>query len=350
MKKLIQYVSLLAILSNPTFAQNEWTYNENPELAGWDSTKVMEFNKYIIDSTKVTGLVIVHNGQIVSDYGDIKENSYIASCRKSVLAMLYGKYVESGVIKLNKSIKELKIDDVQGVLPIEQSATIKDIISARSRIYHPEGYPEGMQQFAPERDSVKPGKYWLYSNWDFNVAGFIFEQETNKNIYDQIEEQLAKPLNMEDWDRNLQEKQGDTTISKYLAYPMWFSTRDMARIGLLMLNKSRWNDQQIISENWVEEMITQRTTYKEINNNVPVFKETGVNFGYGYMWWLFKNMEDRKFKNAYAALGAMGQTIAVYPEINVVVAYKTKAAYKRVNTMQVRLDLLKKVVDLYNPA
>ena len=78
------------------------------------------------------------------------------------------------------------------------------------------------------------------------MAGFVFEQETGKNIYDEIEHQLAIPLNMQDWDRSLQKKQGDTTISKYLAYPMWFSTRDMARIGLLMLNRGKWNNEQTL--------------------------------------------------------------------------------------------------------
>lgn len=349
MKKLLLILTVLVTITSSVFAQNEWTYNTNSEASGWDSAALMEFNNYIIDSTKVTGLMIIHNGQILFEYGDIQENSYIASCRKSVLAMLYGKYVENGTIDLNKTIEQLGIDDVEGILPIEQKATIKDLISARSGVYHPEGYSGGMQEFAPKRGSVEPGQYWLYSNWDFNVAGFVFEQETQKNIYNEVEKQLAIPLGMQDWNRSLQVKEGDTTKSKYLAYPMWFSTRDMARIGLLMINKGNWNGQQIISENWIDEMIKQRTTYQEINNNVPVFKDTGVNFGYGYMWWLFEDMHDERFKNAYAALGAMGQAIAVYPEINVVVAYKTKAAYNRVNSGQVRLNLLKKAAELYNP-
>ena len=187
--------------------------------------------------------------------------------------MLYGKYVENGKINLEKTISELGIDDVQGLLPIEKKANIQDLISARSGVYHPEGYPGGMQQFAPERGSVEPGSYWLYSNWDFNVAGYVFEQESGGNIYDEIEKQLAIPLEMQDWDRSVQHKDGDTTISKYLAYPMWFSTRDMARIGLLMLYKGKWNDKQVISESWVDEMIAQRTSFEEINENVPVFKE-----------------------------------------------------------------------------
>ncbi|MBC3758637.1 serine hydrolase [Hyunsoonleella sp. SJ7] len=349
MKNLILLFAVLSTLASSVFAQNEWIYNKNPKSSGWNIKKIKKFNRYIIDSTKVTGLVIVYNGQIIYDYGDIRENSYIASCRKSVLSMLYGKYVENGTIDLNKTLKELKIDDVKGILPIEQKATIRDLISARSGVYHPENYKGGLQQYAPKRGSVKPGTYWLYNNWDFNVAGFVFEQETKKSIYDEVEEQLVRPINMQDWNRNLQGKRGNIALSKYLAYPMWFSTRDMARIGLLMLNKGNWYGQQVIPRHWVDEMLKQRTTHQEINNNVPIFKNKGVNFGYGYMWWLFENMQDKKFKNAYAALGSMGQVIAVYPEINVVVAYKTKAAYRRSNKGKVKYDILKKVAKLYNP-
>lgn len=349
MNRIILIFAAFVTITSSVFAQNEWTYSKNLEATGWDSNSLKEFNKYIIDSTKVTGLMLIHNGKVVFDYGDIKENSYIASCRKSILAMIFGKYVENGTIDLNKTIKQLGINDVEGILPIEHKATIKDLISARSGVYHPEGYGGGMQQFAPKRGSVEPGKYWLYSNWDFNVAGFVFEQETHKNIYDEVEKQLVIPLGMQDWNRSLQVKEGDTTKSKYLAYPMWFSTRDMAKIGQLMLQKGNWNGKQIISGNWVDEMIKQRTTNQEINNNVPVLKDTGVNFGYGYMWWLFEDMYDDRFKNAYVALGAMGQAIAIYPEINVVMAYKTKVAYNRINSFQVRLELLKKVAELYNP-
>lgn len=331
-----------------TFPNEKWSYNENPEKDGWDSQKRIDFRKYLIDSTYLTGLVIIQKGEIVFEYGDIVENSYIASCRKSVLAMLYGMYVENGEINLNKTIEELEIDDVEGILPIEKQATIKDIISARSGVYHPEGYSGGMQEYAPERGSVKPGTHWLYSNWDFNVAGYVFEKETGKNIYDEVERQLAVPLNMQDWNRSLQNKQGDTTKSKYLAYPMWFSTRDMARVGLLMLNRGKWNNEVIISESWVDEMLKQRTTYKELNESVPVFRNSGVNYGYGYMWWLWENMDDKRYKNAYSAKGAMGQNITIFPEMDVVVAFKTKAAYRRRNSGQVRIDILKKAAEIYD--
>lgn len=348
MKRYLYLLIALLLTANLILAQNapgtSWDFHEDPEAIGWNMEALRSYRNYITDSTVVTGLLIMQDGKVVYGYGDVVENSYIASCRKSVLAMLYGEYVESGTIELDKTVKELGIDDVEGILPREQKATIQDLISARSGVYHPEGYPGGMQQFAPERGSVEPGSYWLYSNWDFNVAGYIFEQETGKNIYDEVERQLAIPLQMQDWDRSLQHKQGDTTISKYLAYPMWFSTRDMARIGQLMLNKGNWNGQQLISKDWVDEMIKQRTTQQELNSNVPVFEGTGINYGYGYMWWRFEDMGDPRYKGAYVALGAMGQAIAVFPAINVVVAHKTKAAYRRRNSTLVRAELLKRAV------
>lgn len=334
-------------LFGQTFPDATWEYNIDKTNENWDYKSLKTFRKYIIDSTHITGMMIVHKGKIIFEYGDVEENSYIASCRKSVLSMIYGKYVEDKTIDLNKTIKQLGIDDVDGILPEEEKATVQEIISARSGVYHKEGYPGGMQQYAPKRGSVKHGSYWLYSNWDFNVAGYIFEQETGKNIYDEVEAQLAKPLNMQDWDRSLQQKEGDTTISKYLAYPMWFSTRDMARIGLLMLNKGNWNGTQLISESWVDEMLKERTNYKELNTNVPVFRNSGVDFGYGYMWWLIQNVKDKRFERAYSAKGAMGQNISVFPAMDAVLVFKTKAAYRRRNSGKVRLDIIKKVPTFY---
>lgn len=347
---VISFIGLLFIGSSmfsQTFPGEKWHYNKEVSKDDWQVDQFKDYRKYIIDSTKVTGLVIIHKGEMIFQYGDIVENSYIASCRKSVLAMLYGKYVEDGTIDLNKTINELGIDDVDGLLPEEKKATIQEIISARSGVYHKEGYPGGMQQYAPPRGSVKHGSYWLYSNWDFNVAGYIFETETGKNIYDEVESQLAKPLHMQDWKRELQKKQGDTTISKYLAYPIWFSTRDMARIGLLMLNKGNWNGEQVLSESWVDEMIKERTSHRELNSNVPVYRDSGVDYGYGYMWWLYQNVKDDRYKGAYSAKGAMGQNITVFPAIDVVVAFKTKSDYKRRNSRQVRIDIVNKVPKLY---
>jgi len=318
-------------------------------MIGWDDTERSIFTRYIVDSTNITGLLIIHKGEIVLEYGDIEENSYIASCRKSILAMLFGKYVEKGTIDLDKSLAELDIKDVVEFLPIEKKATIKDIISARSGVYLNGSNGGDFRRYAPKRGAVKPGTHWLYNNWDFNIAGYIFEQETNNNIYDEIESQLAIPLQMEDWNKSLQTKNGNYDISKFPAYHMWFSTRDLARIGLLMLRKGKWNNAQLIPEKWVDEIIKQRTSYAEAQKSVPLLKKDGLDLGYGYMWWLIENTEDYRLKNAYSAQGALGQNITIYPEIETVLVFKTKSDYKRRNSIQTQMNVMKKAVAIYNP-
>jgi len=353
MKKSLSFLILFFLFATNIVAQvfpsQNWSYNEDPESDGWNSKKMKEFNQYIIDSTHITGFLIIHKGQIVFDYGNIEENSYIASCRKSVLSMLFGKYVENGVINLDETLNELGIQDVKEMLPMEKEATIKDLISARSGIYLTGSNGGDFRNFAPTRGTKEPGSYWLYSNYDFNLAGYIFEKETGKNIYDDVEDQLAIPIGMQDWDRSLQQKYEDPTISLFPAYHMWFSTRDMARIGLLMLNRGKWNKKQVISEEWVNEMLKQRTTSEEMIANVPPLKNFVIQYGYGYMWWLFENQTDERLKNAYSALGALGQSISVFPEIDVVIAYKTNSVYGKSNSARITQLLLMNAIKIYDP-
>jgi CubicO group peptidase (beta-lactamase class C family) len=348
MKRIVFVLSILFSI-NSLFAQvfpnADWIYNENYAGNGWSEPKLKEFQQFLKDSTHITGLVIVHKGQIVYDFGDIEENSYIASCRKSVLAMLYGKYVENNQIDLDMSLKELDIDDVAKLSSLEKSTTIRNLISARSGVYLIGSNPGDSRKYAPKRDSKTPGSYWLYSNWDFNLAGHIFEMETGKNIYDEVESQFAIPLKMQDWDRSLQTKYGDATISIFPAYHMWFSTRDLARLGLLMLNNGKWNDDQLISMNWVSEMTSQISTSAEINKNDLSMGKLDTDFGYGYMWWLWENSTDKRLNNAYSAFGAYGQSITIYPEIDVVVAFKTNAKYRKANSMTTVIKILKQAIE-----
>lgn len=73
--------------------------------------------------------------------------------------------------------------------------------------------------------------------------------------------------------------------------------RDMARFGLLYLNRGRWNGVQIVPAWWVEESVTPHTP------------------GYGYLWWL----RDVNGVFVYSAAGRGGQHIFCVPEHELVV-------------------------------
>jgi CubicO group peptidase (beta-lactamase class C family) len=314
--------------TDPTFPGATWETVGREGLAayGWNADELRAASGFLADSSYATGVVVVDRGRIVFTFGDIEELSYLASARKSILSILYGAWVENGVIDLDRTLEDLGIDDIGGLLPIERQAKVRHLITARSGVYHPASNGGDDLASAPPRGSQQPGTYPLYSNWDFNAAGAVFEKLTGRDIYDEVQAQLAIPLGFEDWDRSAQRKSGDLSISVNPAYHMWLSTRDMARVGLLMLNQGSWNGRQVVSREWTREIVRPVTPLGEMN---PIRRRDGY-FGYGYMWWVFDGPKAvGPFEGAYTARGAVGQWITVFPAVNLVVAVKTKSDYGR---------------------
>lgn len=349
---LISSIVLIALFFSACIPKSQTIKDEPPKTLAWEYTQQSEtgFNSeeygqlrnFVVNEMNTTGLVVVRHGKIISAYGDIDELSYLASCRKSILAMMYGKYVKDGTIDLELSMEDLGIDDVGGLLPIEKKARIHHLITARSGVYHPASNGGDNLADAPERGSQTPGEYFLYNNWDFNAAGAIFEKLTGKNIYDEIETQLAIPLGFEDWDRSAQEKSGNSSRSVNLAYHIWLSTRDMAKIGLLMLQEGEWNGKQIIDKDWAKKIVSEVTPLEEMH---PLSYRKGY-FGYGYMWWLYQGERTPKgFEGAYSARGAYGQYITVFPKLDMVVSHKTKSDYGRRTSSNNYQKLLEMIVE-----
>ena len=301
----------------PVFPRATWEKVPNPELAGYRSGALDSLTSYL-KSIPTTGMVVTVHGRVLYSYGDLVEQSYLASARKSVLSMLYGNYVTQGRIKLDATLADLGLDDRPPLTPEEKQAKVKDLLTTSSAVYHEASNPGDNLGDAPARGSQKPGAYFLYSNWDFNVLGTIFEKAAQRNIYDAVEVDLARPIGMEDWRRDLQSKSGDTTRSVHLAYHMWFSTRDMARLGYLMLREGKWEDKQVIPAAWVRESTSPLIPSSQMNP--PSVRENRL--AYGYLWWILEEPAGSMLSGAYSARGAYGQYVLVAPRLDMVIAHK----------------------------
>ena len=77
------------------FPDAEWDYLRGPALAsfGWDPAALRAVTRHLVDASNSTGVVVVDRGRVVYTFGDVEELSYLASVRKSLLAMLYGAWV-----------------------------------------------------------------------------------------------------------------------------------------------------------------------------------------------------------------------------------------------------------------
>jgi CubicO group peptidase (beta-lactamase class C family) len=311
--------SAAAAAQQLVFPDTAWARIDNPQSVGWSAAGLAVVREHL-SSLPTTGFVAIVGGRVLMDYGDVARVTYLASVRKSVLSMLYGIYHERGRIDLKRTLAQIGIDDIGGLTSVEKQATVLDLLTARSGIYHAASNAGDDLANAPPRGSQKPGTYYLYSNWDFNTLGTIFRKETGVEIYDALEQELARPLRFQDFNRASHRLSGDTTLSIHRAYHMNFSTRDMARIGYLMLREGNWAGKQIVPRDWVRESTRAFTPRSEMN---PADRRSGL-FGYGYLWWVFDDAAlPPAYKGAYAGLGAYGQHILVMPALDLVVAHKT---------------------------
>jgi CubicO group peptidase (beta-lactamase class C family) len=324
-------VEPLAQVSQQKPQDNDWTRvpgveweRVTPESMGYSSARLEALRGWL-KTQQTAAMVIVVHGKVIFEYGDLSLATKVASVRKSVLGMLYGNYVFSGKIDLDKTVKELGLDDKEPFLSIEERATLEQLLTSRSGIYLPSGNKD-LDLDMPKRGSEYPGTHFVYNNWDFNAAGTAFEKLTGKNIYDAVESDIARPIAMQDYDRSRQKK--IPTISVHSEYHFDLSTRDMARLGLLMQRGGNWNGKQIIPGDWVRYTTTLVTPFNDINPTSLHISGRPERWGYGAMWWVWDapvfpgRIYDGPLQGAYTAMGTGGQYITVLPKEDIVIAHK----------------------------
>jgi CubicO group peptidase (beta-lactamase class C family) len=280
----------------------------------------------LLSQFQTSAMQVLRGGRSLFEYGDLTRISYIASARKSLVSMLYGPSVARGAVRLNKTLAEMDFDDMGGLLPRERTATIRDLLMARSGVYHKAANEGDASDRAPPRGSVAPGSTFLYNNWDFNALGAIYERETGRDFYQAFAEDIARPIGLKDWSIRAQAIRNDTHLSDYPARHFVLSTRDMATLGQLMLQHGRWAEKQIIPAVWVRRTTTLSTSAAEVTRTSPFVE----GLGYGWLWWVFDPAGPwpDALKGAYTASGAFGQFITVVPKLGMVVAHKVEAPSK----------------------
>jgi CubicO group peptidase (beta-lactamase class C family) len=309
-----------------TFPEGEWERVRSPEAESYSTAKLDALRVWL-KTQHTTGMMVVVRGRVVFEYGHVAQISKIASVRKSVFGMLLGNYVVSGKINLQSTVKELGLDDLDEFLPVEERATLQNLIMSRSGIYL------GADPNAPRKGSQAPDAQFYYNNWDFNAAGTAFEKLTGRNIFDALETDLARPIGMQDYDRAKQKKiqtVPEKLISKHPEYAMYLSTRDMARLGLLMLRQGRWKNVDLLPKNWVQYLTTIRTPAAEVwpADFRRALSEGPCRWGYGALWWVWDaplgttSATWTDFTGSYTAMGTDGQYITVIPMYDMVVAHK----------------------------
>lgn len=305
----------LAHAAAATFPERTWRVAP-PEVSLWSADALKQAD----EMARVMGtdaFLVVHHGVIVHQYGEVGKPMNMFSGRKSVLSVLYGIAVDRHTIDLDKTLSDIGIDDQDALTETEKTATIRQLLQARSGVYHPAAYETAaMKEVRPLRGSHTPGSFWYYNNWDFNVLGAIYQKFTSKDVFSALNDELAQPLQFEDFDKTRDTEFIYEDTTRYPAYVMQLSARDLARLGLLMAREGNWKDRQIVSKQWVDE---STSAYSKVNPNL----------GYGYLWWVRMNgahIGQNIPARVFLATGNHGQRLIVNRQRDLVIVHRVNAS------------------------
>lgn len=295
------------------FPGAEWEH-VTPVESGWSQAELARARAFS-DEIRSSAVMIVQHGKVVAEWGNTTKRTELASVRKSLLSALIGIAVTEHLIKLDSTVGELGIDDnPPNLTEAEKGATVRQLLQARSGIYHSALYETpAMAAQRPPRGSHAPGAFWYYNNWDFNALGSIYERATGVGIFEAFDRLIARPIGMQEY----RAKDGVYFRGKdsiHPAYPIRMSARDLARFGLLYLHKGNWAGKQIVPRDWVEE-------------STRSYSNSGFGSGYGYLWWT--GFLDGSFaptvklpEDSISARGAGGQYAFVIPSLDLVVVHR----------------------------
>ncbi len=261
------------------------------------------------DSTKADEILFSFNGNVLThwnrtDFTTIQPEGASAQCKtpymgtasmvKSWTGLLIGILIDQGTIK---SVDDLVCHYIpEWRIACKNKITIKHLLtmSAGYKRLGPSGVLSqgNMNQYVINlKPDTLPGIRFNYSNESVQALGMVVEKASGLKADEAFQKYLFEPMDI-DSTSFARDSSGNV-----LVYGGCITTVSNAhKIGMLMLNNGRYNNQQIVSEKWIKESITPSAL-------APY---------YGYLWWIDKNSKHWNF----AATGDLGQMTIVFPELN----------------------------------
>ncbi|WKN40559.1 serine hydrolase domain-containing protein [Tunicatimonas pelagia] len=280
------------------------------------------------DYDNIAGIVIQDSRETTYEHHfhgyNQTDTIHVASVTKSIVSVLVGIAIDQGLIqdvgqkvldffpgyevkKREKTIQKVTIEHL-----LTMTAPFKFKYEPYTKVYSSEDWTKATLDLLGGKSLSEDFKYTTVG---LQVLSGILKEATGKSLLEFANEHLFKPLHIQaPKSFRIQGKEEhfaflknkymngwvvDPTGTNTSGWGLTLTTRDIAKVGRLYLNRGKWGNPQTISSRWVNESTKVHSQWGELS--------------YGYLWWIIGT-------NCFAAIGDGGNMIYVDSERGIVVA------------------------------
>ena len=300
----------------------------DPASAGWDPEALEAVLEYA-EQQRSSGVVILLNGRILAErYWEVVEMppglidysvltvghtqsghviEDVASIQKSVIAFLAGVAERKGLLDIEAPASKYIGQGWSKATPAQEAQIrVRNLLSMAS------GLDEDLQY------QGTPGEIFMYNTPAYSRTVPVLEKATGLDIHACTSQWLTSRIGMQDsrwWTRPQDDMVPWANVIGFAT-----TARDLARFGLLMQARGRWDDEDLLrNPDYFKRMLSPSTS---------------ANPSYGFLWWL--NGKDRWVMgrnntratqgplipaapdDLFAGLGALGRKVFVVPSLGLV--------------------------------
>ncbi len=244
----------------PPLNSEEWQTITITDL-GWNEDQLQPLLDYLIEKNTKSFIILVDGKIVVEEYMNGHTMSspwYWASAGKTLTATMVGIAEQENFLGINDKVSDhLGTAWTSAPIAKENLITVKHLLSMTSGLDDTLGDNISAANLVYIADA---GTRWAYHNVYVKLQDVV-AQSVGQSWTNYFNEKLRDRIGMTgSWIET-----GDD-LSVYLS-----NSRSMARFGLLMLNKGKWQDEVVLNESYFSE-----------STNVS----QSINQSYGYLWWL----------------------------------------------------------------
>jgi len=248
----------------PPVSGSDWQ-TTTPASLGWNETQLNDLYTYL-QSKGTKAFIILKNGKIVSEkyFGSftVDSNWYWASAGKTMTAFLVGIAQKEGILNINNKSSQY-LGTGWTSLPLAK----EDLITVRHQLTMTTGLDDNVQ---PDNDCATPaclvykadaGTRWAYHNAPYTLLDKVIENTSGTTYNNYFQQKIRNPIGM-----------GGAWLKTGYNNVFYSNARSMARFGLLLMNKGKWDQTTILND----------TNYF----NSQINTSQNLNLSYGYLTWL----------------------------------------------------------------